>query len=93
MTRLSANSHNAYSLLYAAKNPEAKEAAKESPFIFGSLDVTGLPSQSVQRLVPSEHNHWLPRQEDSSSRVERHVIVSTGSGTGLAKVVWDQLMI
>ena len=46
----------------------------------------------LQRFKLSGDNDWLVRLNSSEQPLVRHVVLSTGSGTGLASAVWDNLV-
>lgn len=81
-----------FSLLYTTENSKATDGSKESHLLFEFFEADSIPDQFIQASGPSDHNDWLPRKSSAEPRVERQVIVSTGSGTGIAWSVWQSLV-
>ena len=84
-----------YSILYTIKNPATEgppDDVKHSPFLLRALVAADIPDEVVERFKPSEQTPWRRNHLQRSTSVSLHVIVSTGSGTGLASSVWEQIV-
>lgn len=67
---------------------------KAAPVLF-NIDVLTSPPKSLARdfaVQAAGTTGWACRQDPAKTQANFHVIVSTGSGTGLAEVVWKQLV-
>lgn len=76
-------------LLSVAPNPAAETDKTESPLILNRHQIEHPPSAAVQALSLPATSRWFARRNDGS---HHHVIISTGSGTGLATSVWKTLI-
>lgn len=76
--------------MFTTENAAAADGTKESPLLFNTRAASNLSQEELQTLQASANHDWLARQDREP--LERHVIVSTGSGTGLASVVWENLV-
>ena len=86
---------NEYSIIYTIKKPAAEDPSddvKNSPFLLRALVATDFPDPVIERFKPSKQTPWLPRHGQQAPPANLHVIVSTGSGTGLASAIWAQLV-
>ena len=77
-----------YCLLYTAENKPLQNGTKAPPFLFKALLITNLPKSIIEEFKPVEGTFCKPRTDHTI----RHVIVSTGSGTGLAEIIWTDLV-
>ncbi|KAK4620026.1 hypothetical protein CLAFUW4_11248 [Fulvia fulva] len=82
-----------YHFLYVEDNPNAQDDTSASPVVFRSCIVTNPPSWLVQdESLPSGKSCFEFRYDRSDVLPNFHIVVSTGSGTGQAKSVWEQLV-
>ncbi|EME88440.1 diacylglycerol kinase [Pseudocercospora fijiensis CIRAD86] len=83
-----------YHFLFVEANPDAEHDSKASPVLFKSAILTNPPQGlSIDYVAPRQgENCWEFRQDPAAVQPNFHVIVSTGSGTGLAAEVWKQLV-
>jgi diacylglycerol kinase family enzyme len=82
---------NEYRLLYVVEN-DTKDDNKASPVSFRTLTVTCPPQQLAHDFQPAGEACLYVRMTRSDPEPNFHVIVSTGSGTGQATEVWNQLL-
>ena len=84
-----------YHILYVQKNEDTQADSESSPVLFRSLTVKNLPIPFVHDFA-LEANGTSILQEFKSDASRRnpgfHIIVSTGSGTGLASAIWQALI-
>ncbi len=88
----SSEATNEYSLLYAFENAARESEAKVSPMLFGSIIVSDFPAQLIERLQPKAPSFWPKDVNVLKLKARLHVVISTGSGTGLALAVWEGLL-
>ncbi|KAF7192367.1 hypothetical protein HII31_06399 [Pseudocercospora fuligena] len=83
-----------YHFLFVEVNPDAENDSKASPVVFKSAILTNPPQGlSIDYVAPRQgENCWEFRQDPAAVQPNFHVVVSTGSGTGLAAEVWKQLV-
>lgn len=81
-----------YTILYVVDNAAAKDDSKASPVIFKSVIATNLPRPFIHDFQPSGESCWTIRHDNTTSIPSVHIIISTGSGTGLAQDVWERLL-
>lgn len=81
-----------YSLLRTTKNWRDPDGLKQSPRLLDFVWSSSIAEQLLQTFGASDHNEWLPSKDRRESQPERHVIISTGSGTGIASNVWESLV-
>lgn len=86
------HSNDEYNLLYIADNPAARQDCSQTPVVFKTLALTSPPSSLVSTFSHPGGACWEYRQNRSQADPHWHIIVSTGSGTGLAKPVWEQVL-
>lgn len=79
-----------YRVLYVVEN-DTGDDKKASPVTFKTLTVTNPPEHLVHAFSPSGEASLYTRLRNGDSQ-NFHVIVSTGSGTGQATNVWNQLV-
>jgi diacylglycerol kinase family enzyme len=82
---------NGYQILHVVEN-ETKDDKKASPVSFQVLTATSPPQQLVHDFQPAGQACIYTRMTRSAPEPNFHVIVSTGSGTGQAPEVWNQLL-
>jgi diacylglycerol kinase family enzyme len=82
---------NGYQVLYVVEN-ETKDDKKASPVSFHVLAATSPPQQLVHDFQPAGQACIYTRMTRNVPEPNFHVIVSTGSGTGQAPEVWNQLL-
>ena len=80
-----------HSLLYTVENARPKDGDGASPLSFESMRAPHLPPRLAKEFKPSEQCYWVGPRE-LASFVKGHVIISTGSGTGLASDIFSQLV-
>jgi diacylglycerol kinase family enzyme len=89
------NSGPGYDLIYVEKNAGAENDKSVCPIILRHHRVTNPPRLAVQDLSITENSRrswgFLPDPARSQSP-HRHIIVSTGSGTGFASQFYDQIV-
>lgn len=82
-----------HAILHVVDNPASGEAGEQLPIKSAYVQVEGLPATFVNRFQPASGSPWVTlTQREHASRSNIHVVISTGSGTGLAKEWWDQLV-
>ncbi|KAK3703813.1 hypothetical protein LTR37_014259 [Vermiconidia calcicola] len=80
-----------HSVLYTKENSRGLDDDGTSPLRFESMRAPHLPPRLVEEFKPSEQCYWVGPGE-LASFVKGHVIISTGSGTGLASEIFSQLV-
>jgi len=81
-----------YSVLYVEENPVAQKDTTAPPVIFRSIGVSALPGAFLRDFHQDGRPDWRVRHHAAKSQPHLHVVVSTASGTGLARSVWEQLV-
>ena len=85
-------SEDTHTILYTVANLTEGDDSKKSPYLFRSLTASNLTLRLLENNQSAENCQWLPWTSSTSTRTNAHVIISTGSGTGLATAVWTQLL-
>lgn len=83
---------NDYSVLYVEEDPFSQHAKNRFLSKFRTLLATKPPQQFVHDFQPPGNACWQIRQDQGQTYPNLHVVVSTGSGTGQAQAVWEQLL-
>ncbi|PPJ60504.1 hypothetical protein CBER1_03170 [Cercospora berteroae] len=80
--------------IYVEQNPGTAQDPKASPVLFKYATLNNPPKPLVKDFVAPANgaNCWEFRQDRGDVQPHFHIIVSTGSGTGLAPDVWKQLV-
>lgn len=78
--------------MHAVDIASFKGSAGQIPILVRSLFVSGLPATYISRFQSSKQSLWLGLDEQQENEREVHVVVSTGSGTGLASKFWKDLV-
>ncbi|KAF2167932.1 hypothetical protein M409DRAFT_65975 [Zasmidium cellare ATCC 36951] len=87
------NTQDDYHFLFVETNAAAEKDPTASPVLFKSHTLTNPPSLLVNdHSIPSGQSCWEYRQTHNAVQPNFHIILSTGSGTGLAKAVYDQVL-
>ena len=81
-----------YSLLYAKPKSSQNDDSNQFPYSFRFQTTTNLPQLLIENFKPAERCPWFLKSSSSSTEHTAHVIISTGSGTGLASVIWTHLV-
>lgn len=82
---------NEYRILYVEEN-ETDGNTKASPVLFRTLTVANPPQQLAHDFQPAGQACLYTRMTSSTAVTNFHVIVSTGSGTGRATAVWENVV-
>ncbi|KAK4547768.1 hypothetical protein LTR36_000726 [Oleoguttula mirabilis] len=81
-----------YSVLYIDSTTDVKHNKASIPGVFKSFVATKLPQQFVHDYQPPGNACWQTRQDRADGYPNLHIVVSTGSGTGQAQAVWEQML-
>ena len=81
-----------YKVLYVEENEAVKQDPKVSPILLKSLVASGLPEAFLDDVRKPTTLPTPRRFGQGSPYPPIHVIVSTGSGTGQALPVWEQVV-
>lgn len=73
-------------------NEASKEDKAVAPVVFRSISGSQVPASLIDDLPPVNASFWSAWRAINSSEPNLHIVVSTGSGTGQAKDVWDRLL-
>jgi len=76
-------------VLYVDDNTAAQDDATKSPVVFRSIVASKLPHDCLQDVQHLGESDWRARYAAGAESPNLHVLVSTGSGTGLARSVWE----
>lgn len=79
--------------LYVEENKDAAQDSSASPVLFRKTILNNPPESLIKEFIaPASGANWETRQDRGGVQANFHIIVSTGSGTGLALGVWNQLV-
>ena len=81
-----------HTILHVVENASSKSADKQVALHPQELHVNGLATDFIWRFSPSQSSPWLKAFDAADSNVRRHVVISGGSGTGLASAMWEHLV-
>ncbi|WPH02761.1 Hypothetical protein R9X50_00562900 [Acrodontium crateriforme] len=81
-----------HSILYVEDNPASKDDKSLAPVVFRSLAGSRPPARLVDDLPPVDVSFWSAWRATRTSETNLHIVVSTGSGTGQARDVWNRLL-
>ncbi|KAK5128475.1 hypothetical protein LTR85_003143 [Meristemomyces frigidus] len=81
-----------YSVLYVDSTTATKDTKTSIPGVFKSFVATKLPQPFIHDYQPPGNACWQTRQDKSEGFPNLHIVVSTGSGTGQAEAVWEQML-
>ncbi len=80
-----------HTLFYTRQQEDQDNSTgRTSASSLASIATAGLPQAVIDQYQPHANSQWLAPA--SESKTEHHVVVSTGSGTGTAVVVWEKLV-
>lgn len=82
-----------YHFLHVEPNAAAEQDSTASPILFRANLITNPPSLLVNdHSIPTGQSCWEYRQTHNAVQPNFYVVLSTGSGTGLATTVWEQTL-
>ena len=87
-----AKGRNQHTILHVVESSSSKSADKQVAIRPQETHVTGLPTDFIRRFCPFQSSPWLKSSDAVDSNVRRHVVISGGSGTGLAPAMWEHLV-
>ena len=83
-----------FSVLYTINSDESEgdKDEKRSPYLLKYLITSTLPEDFVNKFEPADVLYWRTGHDRAEETSFMRIIVSIGSGTGLASLVWERLV-
>lgn len=86
------SSDSQYDVIYTIESKASSSDTKVSPFTLQIVKESNLPAAFINRHELPNNSLWKKILTDRRYETNFHVIVSTGSGTGLAVAVWESVV-